>query len=35
MYKKYGFQSLATLNRDAKIDDCYFDGILTRRFMNK
>ncbi|MCL1981274.1 MAG: GNAT family N-acetyltransferase [Proteobacteria bacterium] len=35
LYGKNGFQPLATLNRDTKIDGCYFDGILMRRFTDK
>jgi ribosomal protein S18 acetylase RimI-like enzyme len=34
LYKKMGFEVLAVLSRDTKIEDTYFDGILMRKFVN-
>jgi len=34
LYKKAGFEQLALLEKDTKIGDEYFDGILMRRFIN-
>jgi RimJ/RimL family protein N-acetyltransferase len=33
LYEKAGFAALAVLERDTRIGDAYFDGILMRRFM--
>jgi ribosomal protein S18 acetylase RimI-like enzyme len=33
LYEKAGFTALAVLERDTRIGDAYFDGILMRRFM--
>ena len=33
LYKKTGFETLATLERDTKIADEYYDGVLMRRFL--
>lgn len=35
LYKKIGFEPLAVLSRDSKVDTSYFDGILMRRFVDK
>jgi ribosomal protein S18 acetylase RimI-like enzyme len=33
LYTRMGFDRVATLPRDTKIDGSYFDGVLMRRFM--
>lgn len=35
LYSKHGFELLATLHRDTRIGDTYFDGMLMRRFMER
>ena len=34
LYRKMGFETLAILERDTKIDAAYFDGMLMRRFVD-
>ena len=33
LYHKVGFETLARLERDTKVGDQYFDGVLMRRWM--
>lgn len=33
LYRRMGFETLAVLHRDVKIDGCYFDGLLMRKFV--
>jgi ribosomal protein S18 acetylase RimI-like enzyme len=33
LYENHGFEALATLARDTKIDERYYDGILMRRMV--
>ncbi len=32
LYESEKFETIAVLNRDTKIADCYYDGLLMRRF---
>ena len=34
LYEKAGFEALATLSRDTKIEVSYFNGLLMRRFLD-
>lgn len=35
LYEKSGFETLATLHRDTRIGDQYFDGVLMRAFVRR
>jgi ribosomal protein S18 acetylase RimI-like enzyme len=35
LYEKFGFEELAILERDTKISNKYYDGMLMRKFFNQ
>ena len=35
LYRNAGFEQLAVLDRDTKVDDSYRDGVLMRKFVRR